>query len=68
MYLLPIPLQAELNEESVRVWLGQKGYGENRVKENSAPLHLWDLTCIPGKHTTTVPKGRLLVVGDGSGF
>ena len=26
-YLLPIPRQAELNEESVRVRLGQKGCG-----------------------------------------
>ena len=32
-YLLSIPHLAELNEERVRVRLGQKGCGWNRVKE-----------------------------------
>ena len=42
---------------------------KERKRENSAPpVGLEPTTsCFPGKHTTTVPRGRLQVIGDGSG-
>ena len=42
---------------------------EIKIENSAPPVGLEPTTsCILGKHTTTVPRGRLQVVGDGSDF
>ena len=38
---------------------------ERKIENSAPPVGLEPTTsCFPGKHTTTVPRGRLQVVGD----